>query len=51
MTTAQKTAKAWKCEECGEKYNSPIPVLEVQHRCRKTPVPGKKRKGMLPVAS
>lgn len=45
-----QTAKRWKCAECGEKYTSPIPVLEVQHRCKKPPTPGKKRKGMLPEA-
>lgn len=49
MKTAERTtAKKWKCAECGFVYNSPIPVSAVDHQCKKTPQPGKKRKGMLP---
>lgn len=44
----QKTAKKWKCFECEYKYVSPIPVLAVEHKCKKPPVPNTQRKGMLP---
>ena len=44
----QKTAKKWKCFECGYKYVSPIPVLAVEHKCKTPPVPNTQRKGMLP---
>lgn len=47
-TEDRKTSKRFRCVECKELYVSPIPVLEVQHDCKTVPVPGKKRKGMLP---
>jgi hypothetical protein len=44
----EQTSKNWACFECGYSYTSPIPVYEVQHKCKKPPVPNTKRKGMLP---
>ena len=50
MVTKQETAKKWQCAECGFVYVSPIPASGVQHKCKTPPIPGKQRKGMLPVA-
>ena len=48
MKAVAKTSKRFVCVECGDVYVSPIPVVEVQHRCKKAMPPKAKRKGMLP---
>jgi hypothetical protein len=43
----QKTSKKFICAECKEVYVSPIPVLEVKHKCLKRVVAPAKRIGMV----
>lgn len=48
MSTAT-FATVWQCAKCGERYETPIPALEVFHACRPTDTDQPTRRWLRPV--